>query len=87
MRVLTVEEKEDSLLLRSECTDFPKRVLRSERFRRLADRMTATVTDPSQDGVGIAGPQVGIFSYSLQVTTSLQVGFKDRCPNGKCRWE
>ena len=60
MRVLTVEEKEDSLLLRSECTDFPKRVLRSERFRRLADRMTATVTDPSQDGVGIAGPQVGL---------------------------
>ena len=60
MRVLTVEEKEDSLLLRSECMDFPKRVLRSERFRRLADRMTATVTDPSQDGVGIAGPQVGL---------------------------
>ena len=35
----------------------------------------------------VAGLQVGIFSYPLQVTTSLQVGFKDRCPNGKCRWE
>ena len=60
MRVLTVSNREDSLVLRSECTDFPERVLRSKRFRRLADRMIATVTDSTQDGVGIAGPQVGL---------------------------
>ena len=60
MRVLTVDDKEDSLVLRSECTDFPQKFLRSGRFRRLADRMIATVTDSTQDGVGIAGPQVGL---------------------------
>lgn len=60
MRVLTVSNREDSLVLRSECADFPERVLRSKRFRRLADRMIATVTDSTQDGVGIAGPQVGL---------------------------
>lgn len=60
MRVLTVDDREDSLLLRSECTDFPLKALRSERFGRLADRMIATVTDSTQDGVGIAGPQVGL---------------------------
>lgn len=60
MRVLTVDDREDSLLLRSECADFPLKALRSERFGRLADRMIATVTDSTQDGVGIAGPQVGL---------------------------
>ena len=60
MRVLTVSHREDSLLLRSECADFPGRVLRTERFSRLAGRMIETVTDPSQGGVGIAGPQVGL---------------------------
>ena len=60
MRVLTVSDKEDSLVLRSKCSDFPVKILRSERFVRLADRMIATVTDSTQDGVGIAGPQVGL---------------------------
>ena len=60
MRVLTVVDREDSLVLRSECTDFPLKTLRSERFGRLAERMIATVTDSTQDGVGIAGPQVGL---------------------------
>ena len=60
MRVLTLGDREDSLVLRSECTDFPLKTLRSERFGRLAERMVATVTDSTQDGVGIAGPQVGL---------------------------
>ena len=51
MRVLTVDDREDSLLLRSECADFPLKALRSERFGRLADRMIATVTDSTQDGL------------------------------------
>ena len=49
MRVLTVSDKEDSLVLRSKCSDFPVKILRSERFVRLADRMIATVTDSTQD--------------------------------------
>lgn len=60
MRVLTVDDREDSLFLRSECAEFPLKVLRSKRFGRLAERMLATVTDSTQDGVGIAGPQVGL---------------------------
>ena len=60
MRVLMVDDREDSLVLRSECTDFPLKTLRSDRFGRLAERMVATVADSTQDGVGIAGPQVGL---------------------------
>ena len=60
MRVLTVEDKDDSLFLRKPAKDFSDKDLRSEEFRTLARKMVRTVTDPSQDGVGIAGPQVGI---------------------------
>ncbi len=66
MRVLTVYDRADSLFLRSKCRDFSLEDL-SEMFSdslsagaRLSRQMVATVTDPSQDGVGIAGPQVGI---------------------------
>ena len=60
MRVLTVADRKDSLFLRKAAKDFSDRDLRSEEFRTLARKMVRTVTDPSQDGVGIAGPQVGI---------------------------
>ena len=60
MRVLTVADRKDSLFLRKSAKDFSDRDLRSEEFRTLARKMVRTVTDPSQDGVGIAGPQVGI---------------------------
>ena len=60
MRVLTVDNREDSLFLRGESIDFSDRDLKSRAFRELAGKMVSTVTDPSQDGVGIAGPQVGL---------------------------
>lgn len=60
MRVLTIADHEDSLLLRTPCTDLSEKSFRSEDFIRLCSRMIRTVTDPSQDGVGIAGPQVGL---------------------------
>lgn len=60
MRVLQVTDRRDSLVLRSQSCDFRLKDIRSKTFRKLADLMLATVTDPSQDGVGIAGPQVGI---------------------------
>lgn len=60
MRVLTVADRKDSLFLRRTARVFSDRDLRSEEFRTLARKMVRTVTDPSQDGVGIAGPQVGI---------------------------
>ena len=68
MRVLTIDNREDSLVLRTPCKYFNADEI-TEMFSvnsetsmigRLWDRMISTVTDPSQDGVGIAGPQVGI---------------------------
>ena len=60
MRVLTIFDKADSLSLRSKSVDFTDRDLRSEAFKSLSAKMLFTVQDPSQDGVGIAGPQVGL---------------------------
>ena len=60
MRVLTVFDRTDSLLLRSKSIDFTGKDLRSEAFKSLAAKMLHTVKDPSQDGVGIAAPQVGL---------------------------
>lgn len=60
MRVLTVEDSLDNAVLRAPSKDFSIRVLRSEEFAKLSRLMVATVTHPSQDGVGIAGPQVGL---------------------------
>lgn len=60
MRVLTIESPEDSLVLRTPCADFTAEALLSTDYERLCSLMVATVTHPSQDGVGIAGPQVGL---------------------------
>ena len=50
----------DSAVLRTPSGNLSARELRSERLQVLLDKMLATVQDPSQDGVGIAAPQVGI---------------------------
>ena len=55
MRVLTVDSEADSIVLRKHCKELNDNV-----FRELSEKMVATVTSPEQDGVGIAGPQVGI---------------------------
>ena len=60
MRVLTIEDREDSLFLRTPCKDLTIKQIRSDEYAILAGRMLVTVTSPEQDGVGIAGPQVGI---------------------------
>ena len=60
MRVLTIDVPDDSLFLRTPCKDLTIKQIRSEEYATLAGRMLATVTSPEQDGVGIAGPQVGI---------------------------
>ena len=60
MRVLTVNDFNDSLVLRKECSEIDVRDLKGEDYLTLARKMVATVTSPEQDGVGIAGPQVGI---------------------------
>lgn len=60
MRVLTIDNPADSFVLRDVSTNLSAEALLSEDFAKLSDLMTATVTHPSQDGVGIAGPQVGL---------------------------
>ena len=60
MRVLTVGNAEDSLVLRRPCSCLTDKELKSGEFATLSRKMIATVTSPDQDGVGIAGPQLGI---------------------------
>ena len=60
MRVLTIEDRDDSLFLRTPCKDLTVKEIKSAEYTVLAKRMLETVTSPEQDGVGIAGPQVGI---------------------------
>ena len=60
MRVLTVEDSADLAVLRAESVDFTAADLASPEFEALVAKMKYTVQDPSQDGVGIAAPQVGL---------------------------
>ena len=60
MRVLTVDRPDDLAVLRAQSDDLSVEALSSEDYLALARLMVATVTHPSQDGVGIAGPQVGL---------------------------
>ena len=60
MRVLTIDNEEDSAVLRAKSADLSAEALRSDDYKRLTELMLATVTHPSQDGVGIAAPQVGL---------------------------
>ena len=50
----------DSVILRTPSRDLDAAELRSGELATLLDKMLYTVQHPSQDGVGIAAPQVGI---------------------------
>ena len=67
MRVLTIADEDDSLLLRQPSTDISAAELADPLYAELARKMVATVTSPEQDGVGIAGPQVGILRRIVAV--------------------
>lgn len=67
MRVLTIGDRQDSLVLRTGCREIGPDELASDEYSRLAAKMVATVTSPEQDGVGIAGPQVGILRRVVAV--------------------
>ena len=60
MRLVTIETEEDSLFLRNSCLPLSKEDLTSPEFEQLKKRMLLTVTNPENEGVGIAAPQVGI---------------------------
>ncbi len=67
MRVLTVDDRQDSLVLRTACREISREELAGDEYRALAAKMVSTVTSPEQDGVGIAGPQVGILRRVVAV--------------------
>ena len=50
----------DSAILRAQSNDISESMLHSPELEALLSKLRKTVTDPSQDGVGIAAPQVGI---------------------------
>ncbi len=58
MYVLTMPE--DSTVLRAKSRDMSRKEIRSPQLQTLIDKMLYSVQHPSQDGVGIAAPQVGI---------------------------
>ena len=67
MRVLTVEDPSDVAILRAKSRDIPAKALKDQTFKVLAESMLATVTSPDQNGVGIAGPQVGVLRRIVAV--------------------
>lgn len=58
MRVLTIDDEADSLFLRQQCSGLTTADLKTDVYARLSQLMLRTVV--AEDGVGIAGPQVGI---------------------------
>ena len=60
MYLTVIGDKSDSLILRKVSRDFTEQELQSPEVKTLARNLLATVQDPSQDGVGISAPQVGL---------------------------
>lgn len=60
MRLYTINNHSDSLLLRTPAREIKRKDIGSEAFEHLTKRMLATMLDPANPGVGIAAPQVGI---------------------------
>lgn len=67
MRVLTTGSLRDSVDLRLQSLWLLDEDIASDTFRKLSERMLATVNAPEYDGVGIAAPQVGIFVRAIAV--------------------
>ena len=66
MRVLSVYNKKDSLLLRTKSEDITPDI-DDITLQYLIKRMYATVTDSITEGVGLAAPQVGILKNIIWV--------------------
>ena len=67
MRVMSIADTADSLLLRRECQPMVEQMVGSEELQTLCRRMLATVNDPENEGVGIAAPQVGVLRRLVAV--------------------
>lgn len=58
--ILTINNTRDSLFLRQPCRDLSEKEIHGSTFEMLARKMLHTVQLPGVNGVGLAGPQVGI---------------------------
>ena len=58
---------QDSAILRTPSRNFGRKEMSSALLQTLIDKMYTTLTDPSQDGVGIAAPQIGINRRAILV--------------------
>jgi len=58
--VWTVADSTQEAFLRLKCDTLSIEMINSSEYSKLVSRMLTTVTDSTQNGVGIAGPQVGI---------------------------
>ena len=67
MRVLKMNDETDSLQLRKASQALTAEDLKTDVYAILKARMLATVTDPENDGVGIAAPQVGVMRRVIAV--------------------
>ena len=62
--ILTINSYKDSIFLRQPCKDLSVKEIHSKAFETLARKMIYTVQLPSVNGVGLAGPQIGL-SYRV----------------------
>ena len=60
MRLCTIDDREDSLFLRLKAAPLGAEELASDCFGQLKRAMLLTVRDSTNEGVGIAAPQVGV---------------------------
>ena len=67
MQVMSIANREDSLLLRRVSEPMDEKMVGSEELSTLCRRMLATVKDPANEGVGIAAPQVGVLRRVVAV--------------------
>lgn len=67
MRVCTIDNKADSLLLRTSSKPISKETYERTDFKVLLERLLLTVKNPTNEGVGIAAPQVGILRRIIAV--------------------
>lgn len=67
MQVMSIANREDSLLLRRVSLPMDEKMVGSEELATLCRRMLATVKDPANEGVGIAAPQVGLLRRMVAV--------------------
>ena len=67
MPLVTIKSETDSLFLRKVSTPLNIADVKSEYFISLANSMLLTVTNPENEGVGIAAPQVGVSKQLIAV--------------------